>query len=273
MNSASLKLTVLTLFLCIVTCSFLFSQDVIPASPYGGKQQLREFIDEEMVYPAAELEHGTEGTVVIGCMVGRDAAVSDVKILKGVSPEIDKEALRIFSLLLWKPAISLGAPCDGKAEVEIDFSVKRYRKAVKNRGYDKPVFPHPKVDSSGKIYSYRNTDSPPTPVFPGKSTTMQQFMADNFRYPEPALRQNITGVVILNFVVEPHGRISNVMVGKHLGAGCSEEALRLVKMFTWNPGIVEGKAVRTMMSLSMSFSLSGGTGYNVQPAQPGISLQ
>lgn len=272
MYSAEFKLLpAIIVFLSVA--NFLFSQELNQALPYGGKQQLREFIDEEMVYPAEDLKLGTEGTVVISCLVGRDGNVTDIKITHSVSPAIDAEALRIFNLLLWHPAIYLGSPCDSKATVEIGFSVKHYRKVIKNRGYETTVFPVASIDSSGKIFSFRNTDTPPKPVFKGNGVTMQQFMSDNFRYPESALRQNITGVVTLNFIVEPHGRISNVTVQKHLGAGCSEEALRLVKMFTWTPGIVSGKAVRTMMTLSMTFSLSGGNGYNVNPAQPGISLQ
>jgi TonB family protein len=273
MNSAIIKS--LAIFFLFSSGTFLsvFSQEVTPAMPYGGKQQLKEFIDQEMVYPEVELQKGNEGTVVIGCFVSRDSKVRDVKVTKSISPALDAEAIRIFRMLLWQPAVYLSSPCDGKAEVEFEFSIKHYRKTVKNRGYENTVLPVADADSSGKIYSLHNTDTPPKPAFKEASMTMQKFMADNFRYPEAALRQNITGTVSLSFVVEPHGRISNIIVTKHLGAGCSEEALRLVKLLSWSPGFVAGKAVRTMMSLSMSFSLSGGNGYNVSPAQPGISLQ
>lgn len=273
MNSAINKLLVLFILFSPVTFSALFSQEIIPAMPYGGKQQLREFIDQEIVYPEAELQKGTEGTVIITCFVDREAKVSNVKVTQKVSPALDAEALRIFNLLLWKPATYLGRPRNGKAEVAVEFSVKHYRKIVKNRGYEITLPLLAVADTSGMIFSFRNTETPPKPVFKEAGTSMQQFMADNFRYPEPALRQNITGTVNLSFVVEPNGRISNVEIQKHLGAGCSEEAIRLVKLFTWTPGMAGGKAVRTMMSLSMSFSLSGGNGYNFSPAQPGISLQ
>ncbi|HPT15261.1 MAG TPA: energy transducer TonB [Bacteroidales bacterium] len=272
MISAINKLLVLFLF-SPVTFSGLFSQEIIPAMPYGGKQQLKEFIDQEIVYPEAELQKGTEGTVIITCLVNRDAKVSNIKVTQSVSPALDAEALRIFNLLLWKPATYLGSPRDGKAEVSVEFSVKHYRKIVKNRGYENAAPLLTETDTSGRIFSFRNTETPPKPVFKEAGMSMQQFMADNFLYPEPALRQNITGIVELRFVVEPNGRISNVEIQKHLGAGCSEEAMRLVKLFTWTPGMAGGKAVRTMMSLSMSFSLSGGNGYSVSPAQPGISLQ
>lgn len=251
----------------------LRSQEITPASPWGGKQQLREFIDQEMLYPANDLSRLTEGKVVVGCTVTRDAKPLDIRIIKSVSTGLDAEALRLFCMLLWQPASSLGYPCDGKAEVEFDFSVKHYQKVLKSRGYDYSILPYPAVDSSGRVFSFRNTEIQPKPVFRDKEMTMQQFMADNFNYPEAALRQNITGVVTLKFIVEPHGRISNLMVEKHLGAGCSEEASRLIKLFSWSPGVVGGKAVRTLMTLSLLFGLSDGTGYSMQPAQQGISLQ
>ncbi len=273
MNSAIIKLLAFLSLCSPLTITTLFSQEIIPAMPYGGKQQLREFIEQEMVYPEADMQKGIEGTVIITCLVGRDAKVRDVKVVQTISPALDKEALRIFKMLLWQPATYLGSPRDGKGEIQVEFSVKHYRKIVKTRGYEITAPLTAETDTSDKIFSFRNTETPPKPVFREAGMNMQQFMAGNFRYPEPALRQNITGTVTLSFVVEPNGRISNVQVTKHLGAGCSEEALRLVKLFTWSPGIIDGKAVRTMMSLSMSFSLSGANGYNVSPAQPGISLQ
>jgi len=249
------------------------AQEIIHASPWGGKQQLKEFIDQEMVYPAVELQQGTEGRVIISTLVKSDGSAVDTRIVGKVSPALDAEALRIFNLILWNPAVYLGKPCDGMAEVEFEFSIKRYQKIVKMRGYEKPAAFYPVADSSGLIASFRETDVAPQPVFKKQGMDMQQFMAENFRYPDEALRQNITGTVVLKFIVEPHGRISNVKVEKHLGAGCSEEALRLIKLFTWTPGVLNGKAVRTLMTLSLSFSLSGGNGYSMHPSQSGISLQ
>lgn len=267
------KLPVVILMLTSGISLKVVSQELTHAMPYGSKQELREFIEREMVYPAGELKRGIEGTVVISGLITRNATVANVQVIKSVSPAIDTESLRIFKLLLWEPAKSFGVPADEKVEMEFDFSVKRYEKIVKKRGYNIPALPYPVVDSSGKIYSYRTLEIQPKPVFIDKDMTMQKFMAKNFTYPENALKQNISGQVSLKFVVEPTGHISNLRVEKHLGAGCSEEALRLVKLMTWTPGIYNGTAVRTMMNLSLLFSLKSGTGYDVQSAQPGFSLQ
>lgn len=97
-------------------------------------------------------------------------------------------------------------------------------------------------------------------------------MKKNFHYPDIAFKQNITGIVNVNFVVEPSGLISNVYVINRLGAGCTEESIRLVKLIRWMPGVVDGKAVRVLMNLSITFSLDGKNKFEYQPNQASNSM-
>ena len=113
-----------------------------------------------------------------------------------------------------------------------------------------------------------------TPRFPGceqLDTTIQvkqqcaqasllQFIYQNVRYPEPARLEGIEGTVVLRFVVEPEGTISNLEVMKDIGGGCAEEALRVVGAMNevgvrWTPGKKAGKAVRVFQVLPIKFKL------------------
>ena len=85
---------------------------------------------------------------------------------------------------------------------------------------------------------------------------LMAFIYENIRYPSTARENNISGMVVVQFVVETDGSISNVNVIRDVGAGCGEEAKRVVKMMPpWNPGKQRGRAVRVMFTLPVRFSL------------------
>ena len=94
------------------------------------------------------------------------------------------------------------------------------------------------------------------PEFPGGEEALYQFLASNLNYPNTAKEQNIKGRVIVSFVVEKDGRITNAKVIRDIGGGCGDEALRVVnKMPRWKPGKQKGKPVRVQFSLPFVFKL------------------
>lgn len=252
---------------------FSVCQELIPAYPRGGERLVKEFIDEELNYPAEALKQAIEGAVVLDFIVQEQGLVKDLSIQEPVDPLLKKEALRIFNLLIWHPAEFRGKAVESKTSFTINFNIKKYKKACHQRGYESSPLPAIPIDSSGTVYLYRYIDKQPVPVFTKAGMNLQQFLADNFSYPEEALKRNITGIVKLNFVVEPHGRISNLRVIDHVGAGCTEEAIRLVKMLRWSPGMYYGKAVRVNVSMPISFGLSSEGGYRVAPAAGQTTFQ
>jgi protein TonB len=85
--------------------------------------------------------------------------------------------------------------------------------------------------------------------------TLMKFINGNIKYPETAYRQNISGKVTLRFVIEPQGRVSNIKVIQPVSGGCTQEAIRLLKLIKWMPGIRENMAVRTFMNMDINFKL------------------
>jgi len=255
-----------SIFFCsaIFILSVLFSssvsaQELILPSSWGGKRLLKEFIREEVVYPDKALQEKTEGTVVFSFVVNKDGSISELKIVQSVSPEIDKEALRIFKKILWNPATSIGRPVNYVYSFNIKFNIKKYRKICKARGYTKLTYPFEPVDKSNKIYPLSELTRTPAPIFSSRNYNFSVFIANNLKYPEAAFRQSVSGVVKLKFVVEPTGLISNIIAEKSLGAGCTEEAIRVVKLLRWNPGILSNKAVRAFMTLEIVFNVADKT--------------
>ena len=94
------------------------------------------------------------------------------------------------------------------------------------------------------------------PEFPGGDQAMMQFVADNVKYPQEAIDKEISGRVMVGFVVEKDGSISDVKVVKGIGGGCDEEAVRVVNaMPKWKPGMDKGKPVRVSYMMPFTFKL------------------
>jgi hypothetical protein len=271
-SKSGFKVCILIILLAAIKPETLFSQEFYPASPYGGKQQLKDFYYEHMVYPGNELISGKQGDVALAFDIDIEGHTSQLRVLQTVNTAIDKEAIRLFRLLLWEPAKFRGKPVADHQEITIPFNIKHYHKNCRLRGFDTISYPYLPVDTSFKVYLYKQTAKIPVPVFDKKNVTFQSFMQENFHYPDLAFKQNITGIVNVKFVVETSGLISNVCTNDHLGAGCTEEAIRLVKLIHWLPGVVDGKAVRVMMSLSVTYSLDGRNKFEYQPNQASNSM-
>lgn len=96
------------------------------------------------------------------------------------------------------------------------------------------------------------------PEFAGGEQTMYKFISDQINYPSQARKEGIEGRVIVSFIVEKDGKITNVEILKGIGGGCDEEAMRVIEeMPNWNPGKQRGQAVRVQYRMPIKFNLNG----------------
>ena len=92
------------------------------------------------------------------------------------------------------------------------------------------------------------------PSFPGGQAKLMRYLAENAKYPQDAYEETYGGRVIVQFVVEKDGSISNVEILKSVFPSLDEEAMRLVKeMPHWNPGKQNNKPVRVKYTVPVSF--------------------
>jgi len=95
------------------------------------------------------------------------------------------------------------------------------------------------------------------PSFPGGGEALRKYLQNNLRYPEAAIDQNIQGTILVEFVVNEDGSVTDVTPLKELGGGCTQEAVRVIKsMPKWNPGKNNGKAVKVYYKVPVTFRLS-----------------
>ncbi len=95
------------------------------------------------------------------------------------------------------------------------------------------------------------------PEFPGGRDAIYQYIQKKFKYPSQAKRMGIEGRVSVQFVVDKSGNITEVQAVRGIGAGCDEEAVRIIKsMPKWKAGKHRGKAVKVKMILHIVFELN-----------------
>ncbi|MCB0635806.1 MAG: energy transducer TonB [Lewinella sp.] len=89
---------------------------------------------------------------------------------------------------------------------------------------------------------------------------MLEFIYANIEYPNFARENNVSGTVVVRFVVDREGRVDQIEVLRDIGAGCGEEAVRVVKMMNnlperWTPGKQRGVPVNVYFTLPVKFVL------------------
>jgi protein TonB len=95
------------------------------------------------------------------------------------------------------------------------------------------------------------------PVFPGGDAALYQFLQDNLRYPEDARKEKVEGRVIVEFIVEKDGSLTNIkIIREHPHQSFNDEAIRIIEsMPQWKPAKQRGTAVRFKYIQPINFRL------------------
>ena len=95
------------------------------------------------------------------------------------------------------------------------------------------------------------------PSFPGGREELFKYLTYNVKYPIDATKNKIEGRVLVTFVVEHDGSISNVDVANSVYPSLDKESIRVVSgMSKWIPGKVNGKTVRVKYTIPITFRLN-----------------
>ena len=97
----------------------------MPEFPDGGMAGLMQFLSKNIKYPTIAQENGTQGRVTVQFVVNKDGSIVDAKVLRGVDPYLDKEALRVIGTMpKWKPGMQRGKPVRVKYTVPVMFRLQ-----------------------------------------------------------------------------------------------------------------------------------------------------
>ncbi len=196
--------------------------DKIPKPGYD----IQEYINSNLVYPAKAKENFIAGKVIVKFIVCANGSIDSPTIVKGIAEDLDSEAIRIVkSMQEWNP----GEKDDRKVDV---------------------YFSLPIAFTVDDIFTW--VEKMPDPGY-----NVNQFLAQNLRYPEEAKKNGIQGRVAVKFVVTATGHLKGVSVaGTRQQPLLDEEAIRVVSsMPPWQPGTQNGKPVNVYYTLPVIFKL------------------
>jgi TonB family protein len=224
-------------------------------NPPGGMAGWNKYLAENLRYPTTAMRMELEGTVIVAFVVNTDGSTTDIEILRSVGGGCDEEVIRIVKgSPKWSPGMQRGEAVRTRMRLPVKFKLSE-PDTSKNGLLARP--PVPDLNGSPEAKTevlYDLVDIPPSPI--GGTAAWNLHLSENLTYPMSARSRRIQGTVWVTFVVDTDGSIQEVALVEGIGGGCDEEAMRVIKgSARWSPGMINGRAVRTRMSLPIRFKL------------------
>lgn len=207
----------------------------MPSFP-GGDAELLKYIATNIKYPKESQDNGEQGRVICSFIVGRDGSVNNPEVLRGVTPLLNEEAVRVINTMpRWNPGMQRGKAVAVKYTVPITFRLKS------------PV-------EEAKEETLTVVDV--MPQYPGGDRELLKFIAQSIKYPTDAQEAGVQGRVICSFVVDKKGNIVEPKIIRGIDPSLDAEALRVIGMMPrWTPGRQDGKAVRVLYTVPITSRL------------------
>lgn len=228
----------------------------LPEFP-GGVEAFGKFLSTNIRYPKDAREKKIQGRDICSFIVEEDGSLSDIKVVKGVSPDIDKESVRVLKLSpKWKAGKQNNKKVRVQYAVPISYTLADDGKKSSQSKVEGIATPDKVVGVSGpdKNGVYRAVEQ--LPAFPGGIEALGKFLGSNIKYPKAAREKGIEGRVICSFIVEPSGSLSNITVVKGVSPDMDEESVRVLKLSPkWIPGMEHGEKVRVQYAIPISYTL------------------
>ena len=242
-------------FLIIGTLGFAQHIDY-RAKIIGGSYNYKLVFDQEFYYPEAAIKAGAEGEVIATFNVDVDGFAKEFVIIQSVHPKLDTAFIKVLKRLIWEPGTRDGAHLKSQVRKSQKFKIKKYHKLCQRRGYIKPPYSYEPYSSDLSICKYKTLQKAPQPIYKNKEVNIFKFIQEYIKIPDAAVKQGITGVVEISFIVESSGRLSNFKEINGIGGGCTEEAYRLMQLLEWKPGMIHDEYIRSEYQIKVNFGNS-----------------
>jgi TonB family protein len=188
--------------------------DVVEKMPeyQGGDVELMNFLKKNLIYPEAEKNKNIQGNVIVFFVVNTLGKIEQAKVLKSLSPECDKEVLRVINLMTnWIPGKQNGVPVSVRYTLPIKFG-----------------------DASGNIVTTSSLNATDRKAeYPGGFNALGSYLARNIKYPVRAMENDQRGQILVGFTVNELGLVDNV----HILNKVNETATLLEKIVVTAIGI------------------------------------
>ncbi len=220
------------------------------AIPVGGKEQMEQVLQTQLNLPKVILTPNFGADVIAYFSLDSAGNAINENMDGGTNNYLRNELKRMLRFVKFKRTLNL--PNELRPYfVAFHVTTEKYNRYFKQK--NKLAFKKPlPADSSYVVYS--RADKSPE-YYKNGDEGLTEFILSEIEYPKPAIENSIEGTVVVEFVVETNGYVSNLIIKQGVNGGCSEEALRLIKQTKWLPATINNKFVRYKTNYPITFSL------------------
>ncbi len=236
----------------------------VEAEVAGGKETLDQVLETQLTLSKLILTKDFSKDVIVYFEIDSVNSAKNITFDRGLNNYMALELKRILKFLKFNKKTSV-SETPYEYFLTFNLSTAKYNKYGKQRS--KPIVKNErKADSSFVIHS--KADKSPEYYKRGEEG-LTEFVMSEIQYPDIAREKSIQGTVVLEFVVETNGFITNINVKQGVNGGCTEEALRILKQTKWNPAVLNEKYVRYKINYPITFNLQNSFKDNSAPRQDG----
>jgi hypothetical protein len=229
----------------------IYPPDVImPKFKDGGLDVFYDYVNKNFDFSKVT----KPGTMVTAFTVDEFGEIKNIRVIQFASIEAATEIIRVLkSAPKWKPALRGGNPFSVAIRFPLNFKEKEAQ-VVKplNVIKESDVNNQDSLSVSNKTIKVDDLNENDKQIS-SKISKFNKFLHENYRPPNtPGLK----GKVIVSFVVNEDGSLSDFIIVKDLGHGSAEELIRVLKKSSgkWTPAVKDGKPVKTKFTLPVSIN-------------------
>lgn len=228
------------------------SVEKAPTFP-GGQKALGSYLSKNITYPAADREKNLQGKVYVSFIVEPDGKLSKVTAVRGPSETMKAEAVRVMKKSpAWKPGAQNGKYVRVQYTIPINFTLGGEAGSVNKTALPRPKPPVAKIQKKGNVF----VSVEKSPEFPGGVKAFTTYLERNVKYPAVDRENNIQGKVMVSFVVETDGKLTDVSAVRGPSETLKAEGVRVIASSpAWKPGLQGGKPVRVQYTVPINFAL------------------
>ena len=253
----------LLLFFPLLTCAQIGGEDEVYLNGDrveakfngGGIDKFSEFVRGQFNYSKVK----KSGRMIASFTIDVDGSLKNIKLVEMIDVDSGVELIRVLNKCpKWEPAKRGGKPISIEIKYPMVFNSKLPENQTKDdrktdvASKDNSHTETAANNESGEVFNLEKIEFKPR--YAGGITTFYKFIAENFRVPE---EEGLSGKIMVSFIVETDGSLSNIKVLKDIGYGSGAEAIRVLKKSPkWMPGKQNGKPVRVEYTMPISISSS-----------------
>lgn len=219
----------------------IYEKDMVDKmpSPYG-YESIEKWIEQDS--ECQEVIKNEEYRVLVRFVIDKNGRMNMFYCNAG-----DRLYYSFNSIKKWSPGILNGKRINARVRLCINCKSESKKKNV--------IKEEQNESESNKIFNGDDVDQKPS--FPGGNKALNKFIASNLRYPDMARMLDKQGTIIVKFVVNETGVLTDIKLAKDsYSLSLGKESLRVVKaMPKWYPGLKNGKAVKVKCSIPITFRL------------------